>query len=166
MPTPRRAPFIITNIAFRPLFGSPTIQPVAPSNCISQVAFAWMPILFSRRVHFTALRSPAPPCASGRNFGTMNSEMPLVPAGASGRRASTRWRMLADRSCSPDEMKILVPVIRWLPSACGSALLRSRPRSVPQCGSVRHIVPVHSPETIFGRYSAFCSGVPCASSAW
>jgi hypothetical protein len=30
--------------------------------------------------------------------------------------------------------------------ACGSALVRSRPRSVPQCGSVRFIVPVHSPD--------------------
>ena len=38
--------------------------------------------------------------------------MPLVPPGASGRRASTRWRMFSVRSCSPAEMKILVPVMR------------------------------------------------------
>src|SRR5690606_8112965 len=121
-----------------------------------------MPIFSSSRAHFTPLRAPSVPSASGMNFGTMNSEMPLVPDGASGRRASTRCTMFSARSCSPDEMKILVPVIRQLPSACGSAFVRSRPRSVPQCGSVRHIVPVHSPETNFGMYSAFCSGVPCA----
>jgi hypothetical protein len=49
--------------------------------------------------------------ASTRNFGTMNSEMPLVPAGASGSRASTRWTMLSVKSCSPAVMKILVPLI-------------------------------------------------------
>ena len=37
--------------------------------------------------------------------------MPRVPAGASGRRASTRCTMFSVRSCSPAEMKILVPVI-------------------------------------------------------
>ena len=94
------------------MFGSPTSQPVAPSNSISQVALAWMPILFSSRVHLSALRSPGVPSARGMNLGTMNSEIPLVPAGASGSRASTRCTMLALMSCSPDEMKILVPEIR------------------------------------------------------
>jgi hypothetical protein len=37
------------------------------------------------------------------------------------------------------------------PSAWGWAFERSRPRSVPQCGSVRHMVPVHCPETSLGR---------------
>jgi hypothetical protein len=41
----------------------------------------------------------------------MNSEIPLMPGGASGSLASTRWTMLSVRSCSPAEMKILVPVI-------------------------------------------------------
>jgi hypothetical protein len=59
--------------------------------------------------------------------------------------------MFSAMSCSPAEMKILVPVIEYEPSACGSALLRRMPRSVPQCGSVRHIVPVHTPDTSFGR---------------
>ena len=59
--------------------------------------------------------------------------------------------MFSARSCSPDEMKILVPVMRWLPSDCGSARLRSMPRSVPQWASVRHMVPVHWPDTSFGR---------------
>ncbi|MOA10444.1 hypothetical protein D3C78_1303330 [compost metagenome] len=69
-----------------------------------------MPILCSMDPQETPLRSPTPPSAVGRNFGTMNSEMPLVPCGASGRRASTMCTMLSAMSCSPAEMKILVPV--------------------------------------------------------
>src|ERR1700731_924395 len=70
--------------------------------------------------------------------------------------------MLADRSCSPLEIKILVPLIAYEPSPCGTALVRRMPRSVPQCGSVRHMVPVHSPETSLGRYRLRCCGVPCS----
>ena len=162
MPTPMRAEFIITNIAFKPLLASPTSQPVAPSKSITQVALPWMPIFSSMREQASALRAPSVPSAAGMNLGTMNSEIPLVPCGASGKRASTRWQILAAMSCSPDEMKILVPEILKLPSACGAAFERSMPRSVPQCGSVRHIVPVHSPDTSRGRYSAFWAGVPCA----
>ena len=77
--------------------------------------------------------------------------MPFEPSGASGTRASTRCRMFSDMSCSPAEMKIFEPVICHEPSACGSAFERSMPRSVPQCASVRHMVPVQSPETSFGR---------------
>ena len=55
------------------------------------------------------LRAPSLPSASTRNFGTTNSEMPFEPAGASGSRASTRWMMFSARSCSPAEMKILLP---------------------------------------------------------
>ena len=121
-----------------------------------------MPILCSSRAQLMPLRAPTVPSALGMNLGTMKSEMPLVPAGASGRRASTKCTMFEDRSCSPEEMKILVPLMAQAPSARGSALLRNMPKSVPQCGSVRHMVPVHSPDTMCGRYSAFCSGVPCA----
>ena len=35
--------------------------------------------------------------------------------------------------------------------ACGTARVRNRPRSVPQCGSVRHMVPDQVPSTSFGR---------------
>ncbi|MNP52012.1 hypothetical protein D3C76_1463730 [compost metagenome] len=68
--------------------------------------------------------------------------------------------MFSARSWSPAEMKIFVPVMRKLPSAKGSARLRSRPRSVPQCGSVRFMVPVQRPSIIGGRNSAFCCSVP------
>ena len=111
MPTPSRAAFIITNIAGMPLLSSPTSQPLAPSKFMTQVALALMPILCSMAPQRMPLRSPTLPSALGRNFGTRNSEMPLVPPGASGSRASTRWRMFSVRSCSPAEMKILVPVI-------------------------------------------------------
>ena len=87
----------------------------------------------------------------------MNSEMPRVPSGASGRRASTMWTMFSVRSCSPAEMKILVPVMPV--AAVGlrhGPRLRTWPRSVPHCGSVRHMVPVHSPATSGGRYCVFC----------
>ncbi len=95
----------------------------------------------------------------------MNSEMPFTPAGASGRRASTRWMMLGVKSCSPPVMKILVPVTRYEPSDCGSALVLSRPRSEPQCGSVRHMVPVHSPAMIFLRKTSCCQASPWCLSA-
>ncbi|MNI53960.1 hypothetical protein D3C73_1088210 [compost metagenome] len=106
---PRRAVFMKVNMQFRPLFAGPIRKPVAPSKFITQVALPWMPILCSREPQDTALRAPTEPSAFGMNFGTMNREMPLVPAGASGRRASTMWTMLSAMSCSPAEMKILVP---------------------------------------------------------
>jgi len=37
------------------------------------------------------------------------------------------------------------------PSGCGAARVRVNPRSVPHCGSVRFIVPVHSPLMSLGR---------------
>ncbi|MCY1454449.1 hypothetical protein D9M71_715160 [compost metagenome] len=98
------------NMQFKPLFAGPIRKPVAASKFITQVALPWMPILCSMEPQLTPLRSPAVPSALGNNLGTMNSEIPLVPAGASGRRASTMCTMLPDMSCSPAEMKILVPV--------------------------------------------------------
>ena len=85
--------------------------------------------------------------------------MPFTPFGASGRRASTRWMTLPPKSWSPEEMKILVPVIAKLPSPFGTARVASRPRSVPAEDSVSAMAPVHSPEIIFGRYVAFSSSL-------
>src|SRR3954464_15059828 len=132
---------------------------------MTQVELPWMPILCSIEPQLTPLRSPGDPSSLTMNLGTTNNEMPLLLSGAPGVLASTRWMMLLVRSCSPDEMKILVPVICQLPSAFGSARVRIRPRSVPQCGSVRFMVPPHSPDTILGTYIAFCSSDPLASSA-
>ncbi len=118
---------------------------------MTQVADALMPILCSIEPQATPLRVLAPVASSIRYFGTTNRLMPRTPGGASGSFASTRWMMFSVMSCSPAEMKILVPVMRYVPSAAGSALVRMRPRSVPQCGSVKFIVPDHSPLIIFGR---------------
>ena len=88
-------------------------------------------------------------------------------SGASGRRASTRCTMFSAMSCSPagDEDLGAADRVRAV-GLFGSAFVRSMPRSVPQCGSVRHMVPVQSPSTSFGRY-VFCnSGAPCACSAF
>ncbi|MCY1250856.1 hypothetical protein D9M72_645380 [compost metagenome] len=40
------------------------------------------------------------------------------------------------------------------------------PRSVPHCGSVRFMVPVHSPDAIFGRYFCLISSEALASMPW
>ena len=112
MPTPRRAAFIITNMACKPLLGSPTSVPIAFSSTIWQVALPWMPILCSRPPQKMPLRAPREPSPLIRYLGTMKSEMPLLPTGASGRRASTRCTMLAARSFSPALMKIFSPLMR------------------------------------------------------
>ena len=94
------------NIAASPSCGSPTSQPRAPSNSITQVGLPCSPILCSSDTTRTALATPARPSASGTRFGTSKSEIPLVPAGASGSRASTRWQTFSAMSWSPQEMKI------------------------------------------------------------
>ena len=48
-------------------------------------------------------------------------------------------------------MKIFWPVIFHEPSPTGSAFEVSAPTSEPAWGSVRFMVPVHSPVSIFGR---------------
>ena len=41
-------------------------------------------------------------------------------------------------------------------------MARSAPTSEPAAGSVRFMVPVHSPATSFSAKVAFCASVPCA----
>ena len=57
-------------------------------------------VLDRMRAH-VVMRAEAEPSSSTSTLGTRNSEMPLLPAGASGSRASTKWMMLSVRSCSP-----------------------------------------------------------------
>ena len=66
--------------------------------------------LAERALQTTLLLPSREPSVFTFIFGMMNSEMPRVPGGASGRRASTMCTMFSVRSCSPLEMKILVPV--------------------------------------------------------
>jgi len=44
----------------------------------------------------TSFLTPSEPSLLTKNFGTRNSEMPLLPAGASGSRASTKWMMFGE----------------------------------------------------------------------
>ncbi|MNC36423.1 hypothetical protein D3C75_849450 [compost metagenome] len=101
----------MVNIAARPLLGSPTSQPTAPSKFITQVAEALMPILCSMEPQCTWFRSPSDWSALTSTLGTRNSDMPREPVGASGSLANTRWMMFSVRSCSPPVMKTLVPVM-------------------------------------------------------
>ena len=52
-----------------------------------------------------------------------------------------------------------------MPSARGTARVRTAARSEPACGSVRTMVPAHSPLTSLGRYVAFCASEPESSRA-
>ena len=76
-------------MALSPLFASPIKNPVAPSKLITQVAEDVIPILCSIDPQATAFLLSASPSAFGRNLGTINNEIPLVPAGASGSLAKT-----------------------------------------------------------------------------
>ena len=82
--------------------------------------------------------------------------MPRLPGGASGARASTMWTMfvgqvvvaIGDEDLLAGDPVMLAPIARHRPA---TARVRSAPRSEPACGSVRFIVPVHSPETSLPR---------------
>ena len=52
------------------------------------------------------LRSPKLPSLLTLNLGTKNKLMPLLPGGASGKRANTKCTMLDVKLCSPALMKI------------------------------------------------------------
>jgi hypothetical protein len=86
--------FIMTNITRMPSNSLPSSQPVAPPSSpklIVQVGEALMPILCSTDTTFRSLGSPSVPSSFTMILGTTKQEMPLVPGGASGVRASTRW---------------------------------------------------------------------------
>ena len=72
-----------------PCPNSPTKKACDPSKAKAQVAFARIPCLCSRPIRLTPFRSPSWPSIN-RWRDTTNRLMPLVPAGASGVRASTR----------------------------------------------------------------------------
>jgi hypothetical protein len=52
-----------------------------------------------------------------------------------------------------------------VPSPFGSAFELSAPTSEPACGSVRFMVPVHSPLISLGRYSSLIASLAWCSSA-
>src|SRR5665213_1018487 len=50
-------------------------------------------------------------------------------------------------------------------SGWSTARVLTAARADPACGAVRFIVPVHSPDTIFGRYAFLSSSLPASSIA-
>ena len=165
MPMVSLAAFIIVNIARMPPCRSPTSSASASSYDMTHVGLPWMPSFSSIPMQCTAFGRPSAPSAPTVNLGTMKSERPFVPPGASGVRARTRWTMLSARSCSPQVMKIFVPDKRQPPPSTGTAWVRTAARSEPASGSVRFIVPVHSPVITRGRNRACWSGEPQAVSS-
>src|SRR5262245_28045038 len=87
-----------------------------PTDCPVVVhhagGIAMDPHLLFGRAAGNAVRRPSEPSAAGNILGTTNSETPRMPGCAPSMRASTRCTMFSDRSCSPPEMKILLPVSR------------------------------------------------------
>jgi len=86
---PTRAVFIKVNIHSKPLFSGPINSPTALSKFNTAVAEALIPILSSIEPHTTLLASPKLPCASVLILGTINNDIPRVPAGAPGNLANT-----------------------------------------------------------------------------
>ncbi len=157
--TARRAPFIIVNITRMPWCSPPTRKPCASSKLSVQVAEALRPILCSMLPQVMPFRGPSVPSALIVNFGTRKTLKPPVPGGASGVRASTRCRMFSVRSCSPAEMKHFAPFNAKTSSPRGVAWVRMSPRSVPHCGSVRHMVPLQRPSTRGGSQAFLCASL-------
>mmetsp|Transcript_27847 Transcript_27847/g.65777 ORF Transcript_27847/g.65777 Transcript_27847/m.65777 type:complete len:214 (+) Transcript_27847:812-1453(+) len=95
---PTREVLMKVNMWLRPRFSVPMSQPLAPSNSIWHVGLPWQPILSSMRETCTLLSAPDAPSASTSRLGTRKSEMPFVPSGAPGSRASTQCTMFSVRS--------------------------------------------------------------------
>ena len=147
MPTPRRAAFIITNIAARPLCGWPTSVPTAPSRSIWQVALPWMPILCSSAVQKIGLRAPRRAVGLDLELGHHEQRDALAAGRCVGQAGQHQVHDVGGQVVLAGADEDLLPgePVGAVGRPPGSALVRSMPRSVPQCGSVRHMVPVHSP---------------------
>ena len=112
MATPSRASFIMTNMALRPRLGFAD-EIAARAVVIHDAGRVGVNahLVLDGAAENAVARSPSEPFGPASNFGTMNSERPLTPAGAPSMRASTRWTMFSARSCSPAVMKIFWPVM-------------------------------------------------------
>ena len=152
-PTPSRASFIMVNMAAHALVRLAD-QPAGRAVVVHHAGGVAVDahLVFDRAARTRRCARPAMPSRSTRNFGTMNSEMPLVPSAPPGDARQHQMDdvvgqvVLAGRDEDLGAGDLVAAVgLRF------AALVRIRPRSVPQCGSVRFIVPVHSPVIIFGR---------------
>ena len=74
------------------------MYPDAFSKLNTQVGDPLIPILLSIDTVFTPFLGPTDPLSSTQNFGTKNKLIPLVPFGASGVLAKTKWMMFSVKS--------------------------------------------------------------------
>ena len=110
-----------------------------------------MPILCSSEPQETPLRSPERAVSLTRNFGTTKSEMPLVPCGRALDAGEHQMDDVLGEVVLAGRDEDLGAGDRVGAVAIRHGLGLEKPRSVPQWGSVRFMVPVHAPATIFGR---------------
>ena len=125
-----------------------------------------MPIFCSIEPQETALRAPSEPSALSRNFGTTNSEMPLVPVGrAVDAREHEMDDVLGEVVLAGGDEDLgagdrVAAVGLRLPPWCGSG--RDRCRNAARSGSWCRSIRRRSSSA--GR-SPSALGVPCAMSA-
>ena len=81
----------------------------------------------------------------------MNSEMPLMPAGASGDAGEHQVDDVLGQVVLAIGDEDLLAGDAVAVAVRGRRAVRSAPTSEPACGSVRFIVPVHSPLTSLRR---------------
>ena len=152
-PTPRRALFIIVNMQARPLFSSPISQPMAPPLSPNAIDAGRRGVdaelvLDAGAAQVVARRSPSARAA------LRHQEQRDAPR-AGGRVGQAGQHQVDDvvgeivLAIGDEDLLAGDPV--------GAVARRARPgsaaapRSEPACGSVRFIVPVHSPETSLAR---------------
>jgi len=124
----------------------------ASSKLITQVADALIPILCSIDAAAHAVAGAERARLRDQELRPRKRLMPRIPAGASGSRARTRWRMLfGEIVLAGRDEDLGAGDLEGVRSRPVRRALRMRPRSVPHCGSVRHIVPAQVPSTICGR---------------
>ena len=99
------------------------------------------------RAHWTLLRAPGLPSASGRNFGTMKRLMPRVPAGAPSMRASTRWMMFSAQVVLAGRDPDLLAADLVGAVACGHRLGAHQ----AQVGAALRLGEVHGAAPLAGR---------------
>ena len=99
----------------------------------------------------TSLRAPRLPSALTMNFGHDEQADALHALGRAGHaRQHQVDDVLGHVVLAVGDEDLGAEDACSVPSGCGSARVRTSARSLPACGSVRFIVPVHSPEIIFG----------------
>ena len=117
------------------------------------VGLAWMPSLCSIDTQCTSLRSPSVPSAFDEEL-RHDEERDALDALGRVRRAREHEvdDVLGVVVLAVGDEDLLARTACTCRRPAARPRVRTAARSEPACGSVRFIVPVHSPATIFGRY--------------